>query len=177
MREWVVSLAWALGLAFLLRATVVDARVIPTPSMIPTIRVGERVIEDKVFFRLAGIHRGDIVVFTPPFPAPEEYIKRVIGLPGETVEVRGGRVLVDGRPLTEPYINAPPLYQFGPVEVPDGHVLVLGDNRNDSNDSHAWGTLEIAAIAGRAVWRYWPPGRFGSLLTDAAPGPGVPLSR
>ncbi len=156
----------ALGVAlwFLITTFVGEARQIPSGSMEPTIQIGDRVWTDKLFLSLGEIQRGDIVVFDPPFATEYPYIKRVIGLPGETVEVKkGGKVYINGEALTEPYIAEAPGYDYGPVQVPQGQYLVLGDNRNQSNDGHYWGFLQREKISARAVYRFWPFARAGGL--------------
>jgi signal peptidase I len=162
-KEWGKDLGIALLLALVLKAGVADARKVPTPSMVPTVMPGDRVFMERAVLKFTGLHRGDIVVFTPPVPSEDDYLKRVIGLPGETVEVKGGKVLVDGKALNEPYIAEQPHYTYGPVTVPAGKILVLGDNRNQSYDSHAWGLLDESAVHGRAWVRYWPLDRIGLL--------------
>ncbi|MFZ5817199.1 MAG: signal peptidase I [Bacillota bacterium] len=157
----------ALGVALWLLITtfVGEARQIPSSSMEPTIQIGDRVWTDKLLLRFSPITRGDIVVFDPPPSEASDYpyIKRVIGLPGETVEVKGGKVLINGQPLTEPYIAEPPHYVVKLTQIPPGHYYVLGDNRNASNDSHRWGLLKREQISARAVFRFWPFSRFGKL--------------
>lgn len=157
----------ALGVAlwFLITTFVGEARQIPSGSMEPTIQIGDRVWTDKLFLRLSDLERGDIVVFDPPPPVVSDYpyIKRVIGLPGETVEVRGGKVYINGEPLEEPYIAEEPKYPYGPIPIPTGKYLVLGDNRNHSNDGHEWGLLDRDRISARAVIRFWPFDRFGAI--------------
>ncbi len=105
--------------------------------------------------------RGDIVVFRFPNDPSRDFIKRVIGLPGETVEVRNGQVYINGQPLDEPYLRERPSYTFQPVTVPPGHYFVLGDNRNNSSDSHIWGVVPESNIIGKAWFSYWPPGSIG----------------
>jgi signal peptidase I len=102
------------------------------------------------------VQRGDIIVFHFPMDPKQELIKRVIGLPGDRVEVAGGVVYVNGLPLEEPYIAAPPAYT-SQWDVPEGRLFVLGDNRNDSSDSHSWGFLPYENVVGKAVLIYWPP--------------------
>lgn len=118
--------------------------------------------------------RGDIVVFQAPQSPHRDFIKRIVGLPGERVEIRSGRVLVDGRPLSEPHIKDPPLYETAPVVVPDDSYFVLGDHRNNSSDSHVWGVVPRDNIVGVAWVSYWPPTQWGllsgaSLRADGAP--------
>jgi signal peptidase I len=162
-KDWGKDLLIAVAIALVLKAGVADARKVPTPSMVPTVQVGDRIFVERLFYHFTGPKRGDIVVFTPPVPSPDDYLKRVIGLPGETVEVRRGQVLINGTALNEPYEAEAPRYTYGPVTVPEGKVLVLGDNRNQSYDSHSWGLLDISAIHGRAWVRYWPFERIGRL--------------
>ncbi len=132
-------------------------------SMYPTFKSGEFVLVYRWAYHFASPQRGDIVIFHPEaFPgAPrrasqDEYIKRIIGLPGETVTVRDGRVFINNVPIEEPYIAEPPRYR-GVWRVPPGQVFVLGDNRNDSTDSHVFGPVPLDRIVGRAVLVYWPP--------------------
>jgi len=163
LRETAKDVLVALAVALVLRASVADARVVPTPSMVPTVYPGDRVFMERVVLRFTGVDRGDIVVFQPPFETTDPYLKRVIGLPGETVEVRKGQVLIDGVALDEPYLKEAPRYTYGPVTIPEDKLLVLGDNRNDSYDSHSWGLLDRDAVEGRAWFRYWPMNRIGGL--------------
>ncbi|NJN59551.1 MAG: signal peptidase I, partial [Leptolyngbyaceae cyanobacterium SL_5_9] len=157
-------------LAFGIRQIVAEARYIPSESMLPTLEVNDRLIVEKISYRFNDPQRGDIVVFWPTERLKQEnpslkdaFIKRVIGLPGETLEVQGGRVYVNGQPLRENYIAAEPEYQWGPEVVPEDSYLVLGDNRNNSYDSHFWGYVPRENIIGRAAVRFWPPGRVGEL--------------
>lgn len=157
-----------LVLALVLRGFVVQPRLIVSDSMAPTLAVGDRLVVDKLSYRLHAPRAGDVVVFEPPpelvrSGALREYIaiKRVIALPGQQVQVRDGQVLVDGTPLREPYIAAPPAYTWGPARIPEGMLFVLGDNRNVSADSHVWGVLPARYVQGRAWLRFWPLARAG----------------
>lgn len=168
IREVGQTLIFALILTFVLRTYVVEAREIPTGSMQPTLEIGDKLMVEKITYRFAEIKRGDIVVFAPPPEAQDEdikldWIKRVIGLPGDTIEVSHGKVFVNGDPQNEPYIAQEPAYVFSPVVVPEGTVFVMGDNRNNSRDSTEWGVLPAANIKGRAFLRFWPWDRLGSL--------------
>ena len=125
-------------------------------SMNPTLQDGEYILVNKLAYKTGAPVRGDIVVFMFPMNLQEDLIKRVIGLPGESISVRNGVVTVNGTALNEPYIAAAPTYD-GEWTVPEGQLFVLGDNRNDSRDSHQWGLLPIENVIGRAVLIYWPP--------------------
>ena len=125
-------------------------------SMKPTLQDGEYILVNKLAYKTGEPQRGDIVVFVFPVDPTEDLIKRVIGLPGETISVHGGAVSVNGVALNEPYIASPPAYE-GDWTVPQGQLFVLGDNRNDSRDSHQWGVLPIGNVIGKAVVIYWPP--------------------
>lgn len=158
----------ALVVALVVRVFIAEPRYIPSNSMDPTLHIGDRLIVDKVSYHWQDPHRGDIVVFMPPpqlaelgYGNGQAFIKRVIGEPGHRVQVAHGQVLLDGAPLAEPYILEPPQYEMVPVNVPAGSVFVMGDNRNDSNDSHVWGVLPQQNIIGRAWLRFWPLSRLG----------------
>ena len=125
-------------------------------SMNPTLQDGEYILINRLAYKIGNPVRGDIVVFSFPMDPKQDLIKRVIGLPGETVSVQDGKVMINGVPLEEPYIAAPPIYN-GTWEVPEGQLFVLGDNRNESKDSHEWGLLPMENVVGRAILIYWPP--------------------
>lgn len=131
-------------------------------SMRPTLEDGEFVLVSKLSYVLGEAQRGDIIVFHFPLNPDEELIKRVIGLPGDLVMVREGRVYVNGQMLHEPYIAQTPLYD-GEWVVDEGMLFVLGDNRNNSNDSKDWGLLPAKNVVGKAVMIYWPPPVWGVL--------------
>ena len=166
--EIIKTLATAAVLAFGIRAFVAEARYIPSSSMEPTLEINDRLIIEKITYRLRSPQRGDVVVFSPTQTLREQkfkdaFIKRVIGLPGDTVEVKGGKVYVNETSLREKYIDEAPEYKYGPVKVPQNQYLVLGDNRNNSYDSHYWGFVPRKNLIGRAVIRFWPPNRLGGL--------------
>jgi signal peptidase I len=162
-----------LALVLFLAINLVSARVrVEGFSMLPTLDDNRYVLVSRLTPRFGSLKRGDIVVFRPPmypeagwlerllgFPTLpteyEDYIKRVIGLPGETVTIQDGVVKIDGMLLEEPYIAAAPLYN-GEWVVPEGQLFVLGDNRNSSSDSHSWGFLPTENVLGKAVLVYWP---------------------
>ncbi|HWQ43244.1 MAG TPA: signal peptidase I [Desulfosporosinus sp.] len=156
----------AFALSWVLRTYVIEARKIPTGSMLPTIQLDDRVIVDKFFFKhVDHISYGDIIVFHPPpsAHATEDFIKRVVGLPGDTLEVRNHTTYVNGQPLYEPYVADKSKNDFGPVVVPTDSVFVMGDNRNNSDDSRVWGFLPMENITGRSLFRYWPLDHIGAL--------------
>jgi signal peptidase I len=167
-RENAQILLIAVLMALLIRAFVAEPRYIPSDSMIPTLQIGDRLVIEKVSYHFHPPQFGDIVVFEPPpqlqrlgYAKDQAFIKRVIGQPGETVYVRGGKVYVNDRPLTEPCIAAPPDYILAPAQVPADAYFVMGDNRNNSNDSHVWGFLPSKNIIGHAWLRFWTFDRIG----------------
>jgi signal peptidase I len=160
----------ALVVALVVRVAIAEPRYIPSNSMDPTLHIGDRLLVDKISYRWQSPHRGDIVVFNPPsqlvklgYTRDQAFIKRIIGEPGDQVQVQGGQVILNGQPLPETYIAEAPQYQMPAVNIPPGYVFVLGDNRNDSNDSHVWGPLPQQNIIGKARLRFWPFGRLGQI--------------
>jgi signal peptidase I len=168
MLEWPFLIVFALLAAFLIRSFALQTFYIPSASMHETLLEGDRVLVNKVGYHLHAVHRGDVVVFRRPanfLVEDEDLIKRVVALPGETVQARGRQVLVDGRPLAEPYV-APVCHgtaDFGPVQVPSGHLWMMGDNRCDSSDSRVFGAVDEELVVGRAFVLVWPPGRIAWL--------------
>jgi signal peptidase I len=169
--EWVAVIVGAVLIALIIKGAVVQAFRIPSDSMIPTLAQGDRVLVNKLSYDAHDINRGDVVVFNRPDALvaspgdPEDLIKRVVGLPGETVDSRRGVVYVDGRKLHEPYLEMGiSTYNLEtPVVVPDDHVLVLGDNRGNSTDGRSFGPIPVDSVVGRAFTIMWPPGRIGAL--------------
>ena len=126
------------------------------PSMQPSLSTGQYVLADKLAYRLGNPQRGDVVVVVPNVPTNQEFIKRLIGLPGDTITVQDGQVWINGGKLTEPYIAGPPEYHGAWQLGPDDY-FVMGDNRNNSNDSHVFGAVHRRAITGKVQLVYWPP--------------------
>jgi signal peptidase I len=155
-----------LSLVLFLAINFISARIrVDGFSMEPSLHTGEFVIVNRVAYEVGEIalnepEKGDIIVFHYPRDPEQEYIKRVIGVPGDEVEVRNGVVYVNGEALIEPYIKAAPAYQ-GSWTIPADAVFVLGDNRNNSSDSHNWGMVPFEQIIGKAVFVYWPPTEWG----------------
>ena len=177
VKGWRSVLLW-LGLALLLRWAVIEPRWIPSGSMLPTLQLQDRILVEKIRPKLgSGVPTGSVVVFRAPeqlvaagYDPAAALIKRVIGQPGDVVEIRGGELLRNGEAVAEPWRTEAIDYSFGPVTVPDHHLLVLGDNRNASLDSHVWGPLPEQDLIGTAVLRYWPLRRAG-LIRFPAPEP------
>ena len=162
-REYAEALIIAVLLALTIRTFVVQAFVIPSGSMLPTLRIGDYVLVNKFVYLFRPIRRGDILVFKFPQDEARDFIKRVVGLPGETLEIRGRQVFIDGKPLQEPYalyseflpLGSPLPYHLGPVAIPPGHLFVMGDNRDNSLDSRSWGLLEESKVVGEASIIYF----------------------
>ncbi len=174
--EYAVLAAVAIAVALLIQAFLVKPYRIPSESMQDTLQIGDRVLVDRISWRFTEPERGDVVVFHPPFEGPV-LIKRIVGMPGDTLELREGRVLVNGQPLGEPYVRRigdipVPTEPFGnglpwsldaPYLVPPGNYFVMGDNRIDSGDSRDFGPVSRGQLVGSAFARYWPPARIGGV--------------
>ena len=153
-RDLLETIVLAVVLFFAINA--VSARVrVDGFSMVPTLQDGEYVLVNRLAYRNSIPERGDIIVFVSPQASSLDLIKRVIGRPGDKIRISDGAVQVNGQVLDEPYIAAAPIYN-GEWDVPEGNLFVLGDNRNDSSDSHAWGLLPIENVIGKAILIYWP---------------------
>jgi signal peptidase I len=161
LKEILVPLLIALAIYCGFQATL-EQYIVHQTSMTPNIIEGQRLFINKVAYLWNGPDRGDIVVFHPPdTPGGTPLIKRVIGLPGETVRVESGAVYINGVALEEPYIREAPRYQMDEYKIPEGQYFVLGDNRNSSRDSHYGWTVAEDDIVGRALFSVWPPGEWG----------------
>ena len=155
------TLLLSVVLFFLINA--VSARIkIDGSSMEPNLHHGEFVIVSKINYRFGEPERGDVVVFDFPRNITEEYIKRVVGLPGERVNIEDGKIYVNDILLSEPYLMAEPQYE-GNWTVPEDALFVLGDNRNNSSDSHNWGMVPMDNLVGEALLVYWPPSEWGMI--------------
>jgi signal peptidase I len=162
VREVLETVLPAILIALLINVFIGQATRVEGQSMEPNLHSDQRLVVEKVTYRFHGPQRYDIVVLKLPNQGDELLIKRVIGLPGETVEIRGGQVFVNGEPLDEPLVDEETLPgRNGQVTVPPLHVYVLGDNRNHSNDSRSFGPIPIENIVGRAWLSYWPPEDLG----------------
>ena len=166
--EWAVILAVAILAAFLIRSFAIEPFYIPSGSMMPTLQVGDRVLVNKLSYDAHSVHRGDIVVFKKPAndysPGVKDLIKRVVGLPGETISAHGGSVYIDGRRLAEPWLpRGETTSAFPSVFIPRGDYFMMGDNRGDSADSRIIGPVTDKLFVGRAFIRVWPVSRIGGL--------------
>jgi signal peptidase I len=167
-RENLQIVVIALVLALIIRSFVAEPRFIPSESMLPTLEVGDRLVVEKISYRFRAPAIGEIVVFDPPeqlqlqgYAKDQAFIKRVMATPGQIIQVKDGKVYRNHVPLKEDYIAEPPDYQMEAVRVPEGHLFVMGDNRNNSRDSHAWGFLPQQNVIGHACFRFWPLKRMG----------------
>jgi len=172
IKTYLVSLVVALCIRF----TIVEPRFIPSLSMFPTFDIGDQLAVEKVTKRLKPFYRNEVVVFQPPQAfkdiitnnygqspkSREALIKRVVAIEGDTVQIRKGKLFINTVEQEEPFTAEDAAYEFGPVVVPPGNLLVLGDNRNQSLDGHIWGFLPGENVIGRAVFVYWPPWRVGN---------------
>ena len=170
LKENGTTIIIALVLAFLIRVFIAEPRYIPSESMFPTLETGDRLVVEKIDYKFHPPSKGDIVVFNPPaklrmlgYEPNQAFIKRAIATAGETVAVKDGVVYIDDVPQSETYIAASPEYDLMPVTVPEGQLFVMGDNRNNSNDSHVWGFLPTENVIGHAVFRFWPFKRIGTV--------------
>jgi signal peptidase I len=166
--EWVAIVVGALAVALIVKTFFIQAFFIPSLSMYPTLDEGDRVLVNKLSYKVHDIHRGDIVVFERPKGQPEsdikDLIKRVIGLPGDTIEAKNGVVYIDDKALTEDYlVDGVTTDNLPRQEIPAGHIWVMGDNRGDSADSRVFGPIDEDTVVGRAFVRVWPLPDFSLL--------------
>jgi signal peptidase I len=169
--ENILILLAALLLSLAIRTFVAEPRFIPSASMLPTLELGDRLVVEKISYHFHSPAHNDIVVFAVPpqlqaegYDAGQAFIKRAIGLPGDRIAVKNGQVYLNDVQLIEPYVKDQPKPEDLPtITVPAGQLFVMGDNRNNSNDSRYWGTLPMKNLIGRAVWRFFPLTRWGQL--------------
>jgi signal peptidase I len=165
LRGWTRDLAVALGLALVIIIFLYQPVKVEGTSMNPLLSDQERIFINKFIYHFEPIDRGDVVVFWYPLDRSKSFIKRIVGLPGETVEIRAGEVYVDGKKLADQFIPSSYLdgSSYGPIELPEDQYFVMGDHRDSSNDSRVFGPVPRQYIYGKAVFAYWPVDHFGSL--------------
>lgn len=170
-KEIIIIFVCALAISLLVKGFVLDNRLIPTSSMVPTVPVNSRILVNRLVYYGNEPQFGDIVVFEPNESTKEavgrndDMLKRVIGLPGDVIWVSGGVLYRNSEAVDEPYISAPMDYEFGPIIVPDDSVFLLGDNRNNSYDAHLWADpfVPMDDVKGKAFFIYWPVDSFGTI--------------
>jgi signal peptidase I len=169
LRSWTRDLAVALGLALVIIIFLYQPVKVEGTSMAPLLSDQERIFINKFVYHFEPIERGDVIVFWYPLDRSKSFIKRVVGLPGETIELRGGHLYLDGKELKEVYIPASYLdgSSFGPLVIPNDDYFVMGDHRDSSNDSRMFGPVGRQYIYGKAVFAYWPVDHFGSLTSTS----------
>lgn len=167
--ELALTLGAAVVIAWAVRTWVVQPFVVPSGSMLPTIQLNDHVLANKFIYRFEEPKPGDVIVFDDPTGEVPILIKRVIAVGGQTLDLKDGKVVVDGKTLVEPYTHGLPseplmgsAIRF-PVKIPIGSVWVMGDNRTNSGDSRYFGPVAVSAVVGHAFWTYWPPSAFGKL--------------
>ena len=165
IQGWTRDVFFAIGAAIIIVVFFYQPVKVEGTSMLPELVDQERIFVNKFLYRIDQIERRDIVVFWYPLDPTKSYIKRIVGLPGDVVEVQEGEVIVNGQRLDEDYVPANffDRRSFSPVYVESGHYYVLGDHRNQSNDSRMWGLVPDQNIYGKAVFRYWPVNKMGSI--------------
>ena len=162
---WLVELGEtilpAVVIAILINLFLAQATRVYGSSMEPNLHTDQRLVVEKVSYRFHDPQRGDVVVIRMPERGPELLIKRIIALPGETIEIRNGQVLINGNAIDEPYLTQPTRGSYGPTTIGEGYVFVMGDNRGASNDSRVFGPVELEQVVGRAWVSYWPLEQMG----------------
>jgi signal peptidase I len=170
LRGWVRDLAVAMSLALIIIVFLYQPVKVEGTSMAPLLSDQERIFINKFVYRFEPIERGDVVVFWYPLDRSKSFIKRVVGLPGETIELRRGHLFLDSRELAEAYVPASFFdgSSYGPLQIPANSYFVMGDHRDSSNDSRMFGAVSREFIYGKAVFAYWPVDHFGSITTVEA---------
>lgn len=163
--EWIKAIVIALVLALLIRGYIFEPMIVPTGSMIPTIQINDRILVNKYIYRFKDLSRGDVVVFKYPDDQKQTFVKRLIGVGGDVIEIKDGILYLNGKEIDEPYLNEVMLGDFGPYEVPKDHFFMMGDNRNNSKDSRLWYHKFVprSNIVGKATYCIWPFHRIGKI--------------
>lgn len=163
--EIMESVAIAVLLAVVIRLFLFEPFIIPSESMYPTLQINDRIMVNKLSYHLGDPSRGDVIVFKYPMDPSRDFVKRLIAVGGETIEIRDNVLYINGAPLSEGYLPPDLVMKgdYGPVKVPEGTFFMMGDNRNSSDDSRSWGMMPEENIIGKAVFIYWPYNRIGLL--------------
>lgn len=165
--DWFKSLVWAVIIALVIRIFFIGNFKIPTTSMVPTLQVGDRLLSNDIIYRIRAPKRGEVVIFKYPEDPKRDFVKRMIGLPGEKVMIKDGRIYINGQAVTDSKVVCRYYYSEGfyanewETEVPQNSYFVLGDNSINSKDSRYWGFVPQKNLVGRALFAYWPPWRMG----------------
>ena len=162
LRELLETLILTVVTYLLVRTFLFETYRVVGQSMDQTLEQDQRLIVSKLSYRLHEPQRGDIIVFHDPQDPGRNLIKRIIGLPGEILEIRSGQVFINGQPIDEPYLGSTSTRSEPQIAIPDGYYFVMGDNRNNSSDSRSWGLLDTDRIVGKAAFTYWPVRLWGS---------------
>lgn len=158
IKDWIISILIAVVLAFFIRYFIVELYMVEGPSMRPTMQNSERLVVNKFIYRFKAPERGDVLVFRYPRDPSRDFIKRVIAVAGDSIEIKDGRVFVNGQLMNEPYILEKTRGSYSLATVPEGHIFVMGDNRNNSEDSRFRdvGFVPLELVKGKAVLVFWP---------------------
>lgn len=167
--DWFKSLLWAVAIALFIRAFFVGNFKIPSTSMVPTLKIGDRLLANKIVYRVREPKRGEVVIFRYPEDPKRDFVKRLVAFGGERVSIKDGRIFINGRPTENSILNMRYYYSDGPyggeqeIEVPRASYYVLGDNSFNSKDSRYWGFVPRKYLVGKALFIYWPPWRMGTI--------------
>jgi signal peptidase I len=165
--DWFKSLIWAVAIALVVRFFFIGNFKIPTTSMVPTLKVGDRLLANNIIYRIRAPRRGEVVIFKYPEDPKRDFVKRMIGLPGEKIMIKDGNIYINGQEVNSERITSRYYYNEGyyanglEIEIPPGSYYVLGDNSINSRDSRYWGFVPAENLVGKAVFTYWPPWRMG----------------
>ena len=163
LRDWFKDFAKALIFFLFLQTYVVQGFVIEGACMEPSLHSREKIIVNKMIYRLKEPVVGDVIVFTYPLDPGRDFIKRVVGIPGDKIEIREGYLFRNGKKMPEEFVKEYVFGSYGPIRVPKGKLCVMGDNRNNSHDSRAWGLLDRSRVKGRAEAKFWPLNHVGKI--------------
>lgn len=156
VRDILETVVAALVIAVLVRGLIIEPFLVNGPSMEPTLWTGERLFVSKLTYRFGTPKRGDVVMFRYPYNPDKDYVKRVVAVAGDTIEMRLGRVYINGQQVSEPFVQFPGLYDMSAQVIPEGSIFVMGDNRTNSEDSREFGPVKLSLVRGKAVFRVWP---------------------